>query len=376
MRYASWLALAAALMPGCRQVFGIDPPRLAGDAAADSADGPVGPPADASYCYGPSTFLMCFDTPPTGSLDLTTTIDTGKLMTCAATLPASWTAAGQPDVCLLAYNDITIATGIRAKGTRPLVLLAAATINVSATLDASSQNSNNPGPGASSPPCSVSINGYNNPNAQEPGGGGAGGTLAGAGANGGGNPPGIGVACAASIEHTPLRGGGDGGLGGAQPDYNLNSKPGLGGGAVYLVAGTSITIGASGLINVSGGGGNGGVDVTGGGGGGAGGMIALYAPTIDAIGTLMSNGGGGGGGEGAGSNPSTASPTLGGMGGSFNGSPVGGTGCGRGAQPTAGANGSGASGFGASAGGGGCGFILSSDTQLSSATVSPGLTPF
>ncbi len=373
MRHASWLALAAAFTPGCRQVFGIDPPRLAGDATVDVADAPVGPPADASYCYGPSTFLMCFDTPPTGSLNLMA-IDSGKAASCATTLPASWTAAGQPDVCLLAFNDITVASNVRMKGTRPLVLLAATTINVSATLDASSQGANNPGPGASSPPCSAAINGYDNPTPDAPAGGGAGGTLAGAGAAGGGNPAGNGMPCAASIAHSPLRGGEDGGLGGDQPDYNLNSKAGLGGGAIYLVAGTSITIGASGLINVSGGGGNGGQTETGGGGGGAGGMIALYAPAIDAIGTLMSNGGGGGGGQGNGGNPSTTTPTLGGAGGSFNSAPLGGTGCGRGAPPTAGANS--ATGFGAAGGGGGCGFILSSDTQLSSATVSPGLTPF
>ncbi len=375
MRYASWIAVAAAFTPGCRQVFGIDPPRLASDAAVDVADAPVGPPADASFCYGPSTFLMCFDAPPTGSLSLMS-IDAGKAVTCAPSLPASWTAAGQPDVCLLAYNDITIASNVRVKGTRPLVLLAATTINVSATLDASSQGASIGGPGASSPPCSTAINGYDTTIAQSPGGGGAGGTLAGAGAVGGGDPGGTGVPCAASVEHTPLRGGANGGVGGDQPDYTLNPKAGLGGGAVYLAAGTSITIGASGLINASGGGGNGGTNFTGGGGGGAGGMIALYAPTIDAIGTLMTNGGGGGGGRGNGSDPSTAAPTAGGAGGSFNGSPTGGSGCGRAAQPTAGAAGSVPSGFGASGGGGGCGFILSSDTSLQSVTASPGLTPF
>ena len=370
MRSALWLGLVAAVTPGCRQVFGIDPPRLAGDAGGDVADAPFGPPADASYCYGPAAFPLCFETAPTGTVTPGATLDTTASASCMEPLPASWTAAGQPDVCLIAVADVNISSNLRVTGTRPLVVVAAATITVSATLDVSSHAGGSAGAGAGSPPCTGDVlDGGGNATA---GGGGAGGTLATPGANGVGSFGTGGVSCPASTALAPLRGGPNGGTGGYGADPTGNTPAGLGGGAVFLAAGTSITI--SGAIDASGGGGGGGTYFAGGGGGGAGGTIALYAPTITAFGTLMTNGGGGGtaGGNNGftanGGDPLLSTPLAGGAGGVYESQSTGGDGCGHGTPATSG------SGGGAS-GGGGCGFILSNQ-PLSGATVSPGVTPF
>ncbi len=76
--------------------------------------------------------------------------------------------------------------------------------------------------------------------------------------------------------------------------------PGAGGGAVQLVAGTSITIAAGGVIAAGGGGGSDGTDtgLYGASGGGSGGAVLLEAPTVTVAGTIAANGGGGGGGAG------------------------------------------------------------------------------
>jgi hypothetical protein len=88
-------------------------------------------------------------------------------------------------------------------------------------------------------------------------------------------------------------GGCRGGAGGG--GATLGGPPGQAGGAVYLVAQTSIEI--TGVIDAGGGGGGPGIAPEGGaGGGGSGGMIVLEALTVKVSGVLAANGGGGGGG--------------------------------------------------------------------------------
>ncbi len=138
-----------------------------------------------------------------------------------------------------------------------------------------------------------------------PGGGGGGTDLT---ASGGGSYCGIGGAGGAESgtpasggsaygapEITPLVAGSAGGdIGGA------------GGGAVQLVAGTSITVAAGGLVHVGGGGGGfGGIKTQNAAGGGSGGSILLESRVVTVDGTLAANGGGGGAGtsDGVGSAP-------------------------------------------------------------------------
>jgi hypothetical protein len=85
----------------------------------------------------------------------------------------------------------------------------------------------------------------------------------------------------------PLVGGSAGGSG----ECGL---PGGGGGALQIIAGTSIIVRSLGSINAGGGGGGSGCGNYGGpGGGGAGGAILLEAPMVTILGTLAANGGGG-----------------------------------------------------------------------------------
>jgi hypothetical protein len=88
----------------------------------------------------------------------------------------------------------------------------------------------------------------------------------------------------------PLAGGSAGGPG--------SLAPGGGGGAVELVAGTSVTISAGGIVSAGGGAGYDGTD-TGlyvASGGGSGGAVLIEAPAVTIAGTVAANGGGGGGG--------------------------------------------------------------------------------
>jgi hypothetical protein len=320
MRQALWLVLAA----GCSQIFGIDPPRLqdGGGSPGDASDAMVG---DAPACYGTTGYLLCYQHPPTGTVPLMGTMDTTAGASMCSAVPASWTAGGQMDACVIAADTITIGSNLRVTGARPLVLVAATSITIAGTLDLS-----NHGAGSGSVKCS-SMDGANGMTSPViPGGAGAGGSLETPGGNGGASSSASGSTCGAQLNHLPLRGGMDGGTGGSCQAGTASG--GHGGGAVFLAAGTSITV--DGVINVSGGGGAGGTYYAGGAGGGSGGMIALYAPSISANGTLMANGGGGGtsgvnnAGTRSGGDPSVTTPTMGGAGGVFGSQASGGDGCG------------------------------------------------
>jgi len=161
-------------------------------------------------------------------------------------------------------------------------------------------------------------------------------------------------------------------IGGSAGGAENGSFSGPGGGAIEIVAGQGITIGAFGAINAGGGGGDGYANA---GGGGSGGAILLEAPVVTVGGTLAANGGGGGqsvgslmsgGGSDATANAQPA-PGFGGVGGSGSAAAsINGT---SGVGPDAG--------NGVGAGGGGAGRIrinTASGSASITGTVSPALT--
>src|SRR5690606_21822364 len=106
-------------------------------------------------------------------------LDTGSDSLChaAASSLAGWTAAGQPDACVVFARHITVST-TRAFGPRPLVLAATETLTVTGLLDASGRR-DRAGPGSGAAACQ--------PFAGAPGprAGGAGGSFMTTGGNGG-----------------------------------------------------------------------------------------------------------------------------------------------------------------------------------------------
>lgn len=294
------------------------------------------------------------------------------------------------ELCVVMARKITVGAGVRAVGDRPLVLFAASTIVVGGTLSATSQLGGARAAGANAKVCSGNAP-VAPPNAiTDGGGGGPGGTFEQRGGTGG-----VGAGASAggmSLNGVPagtIRGGCPGGQGGPGGQMAVAGPPGAGGGAMYLVAGESITI--AGTLEASGAGGGGSGGMTGGGGpggsgGGTGGMIALDAPSVfltpDA--RLVANGGAGGGAGGSttaavGTSGMTANaagafpfPTVGGTGGgaSSNGG-NGGSGGDAMTAPTPGAPG--LMGTGGGGGGGAVGVIRVYSTNLvdENALVSP-----
>jgi hypothetical protein len=127
------------------------------------------------------------------------------------------------------------------------------------------------------------------------GGGGGYGAAGGQGApvNGSGGDPSPGGAANDDEQNqlSPLRGGCSGGDG-LSVTGGSGGQRGEGGGAVQLIANGSITI--EGSVSASGGGGASGDEGSGGGGGGSGGAVLLEAPRVAIAGALTANGGGGG----------------------------------------------------------------------------------
>jgi hypothetical protein len=172
----------------------------------------------------------------------------------------------------------------------------------------------------------------------------------------------------------PLVGGSAGGTGATPAD-------GAGGGAIQLVAGTSIDLKAGAFISAPGQFGDQGglVGTQEGNGGGSGGAILLEAPTVTIAGALAANGGGGGSGAGGaaagGKSGDTGHDTDGtpALGGAPAASDHGGNG---GAGDTAdGTDGVSSQGASASGGGGGVGRIrintMTGQAVLTGATVTP-----
>ncbi len=127
--------------------------------------------------------------------------------------------------------------------------------------------------------------------------GAGGGGHCGKGGRGGSNEPAVPASAGGGVygtsELSPLVGGSSGGLG--------ELSAGSGGGAVQIVAGRRLVVGALGVVSAGGGGGTfgggPGAKQQPGAGGGAGGGILLEAPAVELAGLLAANGGAGGGRE-------------------------------------------------------------------------------
>jgi hypothetical protein len=272
---------------GCSQILGIEKFELGADASIDA-------PPDAGFCYGTSLVRACVTAEPATPLVQAAAINTDT--DCQAVQPQ----ATGPELCVIAATTINV-SGLSnlVTGARPLVLVAtdSITIAAAAVLDVSSRSTTRIGAGANEASCSAPTSGQNSVATAGAGGGGAGGfgTIGGDGGNGS-VAKGIG---GTSTTAMVLRGGCKGADGGDAGSVQ-GGAGGNAGGAVYLIAGTSITI--DGSIFASAAGGRGGGIRAGGGGGGSGGMIGLDAPTItiSATGIVAANGGGGGGGGGTG----------------------------------------------------------------------------
>ncbi len=241
--------------------------------------------------------------------------------------PTSSLTTGLPiGVFVIKAKDVTL-TNVSVTGSKALAIVASGTITISGRVSVSGRRDVS-GPGSLDAACRAGSAGTTVGNGIAGGGGGGFGTTGAKGGNGGVPTVQGGTAGAISgnVEIVPLRGGCPGGHASGQTlDVDpVLPDPGGGGGAIQLVAGTEITIEASGGISANGGGGKTRDTATlcaingpcgNGQGAGSGGAILLEAPlvTIAATGGLAANGGGGScdvmGGGAAGTN--TATPAAG-----------------------------------------------------------------
>jgi len=333
------------------------------------------PDAAEQFCYGAGMGRVCLTSAPTAPLVLpNATLDTGVDPNCTQVV-----ALNSVDHCVVAATTITVPVGsfFRGRGARPLILVATQTVTIEGTASVSSLAGNTPGAGSMGAPCVPAGVGEADPGGA---GGGAGGSFGGTGGMGGtgdlnmsagGDGSALGGGSSPAIVPTSIRAGCPGGAGGV--GLGAGGAGGRGGGAMYLIAGTSITVALTGRIYAVGEGGKGGVDYGGGGGGGAGGFIGLDAPTVTNTGVVIANGGGGGegapGGETGDSGddgPVDASCAIGGSGWQDGGN--GGVG-------SCSVSSSGGAGIGdlsgGGGGGGGAGFIYIKGALTSTGAISP-----
>jgi hypothetical protein len=256
---------------------------------------PDAPPDAPRQDFGTGTWAVHVDLPvPTNTFTLPMMINTDAASTdCMNNV--HWVDASQPtSVCFIVAQDINTNMTVNVRGANPLVLVATNSITIGNDVDVASHRSQPNGPGANAAACGSPGSGANR---NMGAGGGAGGSFVTKGGDGGHGDSGQaspGTATAALGTPTILQGGCPGSSGG-NGDQNSGAV-GAGGGALYMVAGTSITISATGLVNASGAGAGAGGHHAGGSGAGTGGMIVLYAPAITAAGKILANGGGGAGG--------------------------------------------------------------------------------
>jgi len=240
------------------------------------------------FCFGTGPGKACFAGPPTGTRTITTNtnIDTDGSMCMATTnsVPA----------CVVAAESFAVNAGVflTGSGSKPLVLVATQTITINGILAVgSSRTFNFVGAGVDMPGCNAGT-------APTGSSGGAGGSFGGVGGNGAA----VGTAgtAGAVVPVTALRGGCSGQDGADDVAPMDPGERGRGGGAVYLIAETSITVSGTGAITASGmgGGGGGASAAAGAGGGGSGGYIGLDSPMIMNSGSIFANGGAGGEGSG------------------------------------------------------------------------------
>jgi hypothetical protein len=271
------------LAAGCSQILGVNDVTL-GDGGGGGGGGDGG---GGSACVMGSLIDACFHTLPAGNVTLNSPINTDTDSRCV-----TQAQPGGPDVCMIGGATVMVTGTVRATGKKPLVLVAVMDLTVNGVIDVSGIALNAPPAAVDQSPCPGVGNGLDG-NGPGGGGGGAFGTGAKSGGQGAANTQGAGGT--ASTPPAYIRGGCSGGKGG-NGSPSTAGLAGIGGGAVYLLAGDSIDVGDGSSINASGGGGGGGSLVGGGGGGGAGGMIGLDAPEVDVEGDVFANGAGGGGG--------------------------------------------------------------------------------
>ncbi len=253
------------------------------DAAGPHIDGrqldaQASPDAFVGTCFGTGLLNACFTTLPTQAVDLgaTAQIDTNTFA-CDTTV----TGDKLDGVCVIAGATVSLERGVAVTGDKALLVVATQTITLDDMLDASSVVGDS-GPGAPAN-CGPGT-------APGSAGGGAGGSFGGSGGDGGNSTGGV---HGATVVPTSLVAGCPGQGGSGNP-----TGGGLGGGAIYFIAGQSITVTDLAAIDASGSGGAGGKATNGGGsGGGAGGMIVFDAPAVTIDGDVWAIGGGGG--EGA-----------------------------------------------------------------------------
>jgi hypothetical protein len=277
--------------------------------------------------------------------------------------------------CMISGTTITLPAGTKiiASGSRPLLLVAYDSIDLQGTIDVSSRRTPTEFVGASADDsrCTPAAGSE----AAVGGTGGAGGSFQYFGGPGGA------AGATASAQPTPaptpvaLHGGCDGAPGGGFAAAT-GGATGHSGGAVYLIAQHSITLGDAAQLLANGEGGGKGAAGAGGGGGGSGGMIVLDAPTIT-LGTgalVLAEGGGGGGGGDAGDSASDGGECL-----ATPGASGGAATAPAGAGGTGGAASAGAAGHdnattstgGAGGGGGASGVVLMFGQMMGTATISP-----
>lgn len=353
---------------------------------ADAPDAPPDVPPDARSCFGSNEFELCF----TGALPTSMRAITGAVATDSTAMCATdvvWTSPLQPDACVITGASLTITGTMTVTGSRPLVILATDNIGLASgsLIDAASHRGGTTGPGSNPAACAAFL--ATPTDSTQGAGGGAGGSFMSKGGNGGpgGNGATPGLAPAADATGPTVLRGGCSGQNGANNAAGSGGTLGKGGGAIYLVAGATISI--AGTIIVSGAGATGAAGAAGGGGGGgSGGMMVLHAPTIaSSSGRLGASGGGGGGAGGSGtgqpgSDPTftpTPQPGLGGDGGAGNGCGGNGGSGGDGAYLTVAAQ-SGVAGntgniCGGGGGGGGLGYIRANQA-IANVTASPAVT--
>ena len=346
------------LLGGCDQVFGLDRSDAGGFLPGNWEVGPAG-------------WHVQLAEIPTAQLTLPSGLNTDTASECLPT-PQTWLDQGQRDACLIVADSITVAT-TQVRGSRPLVL-AANTLTITTLLDTSSHLGPpaSTGPGAAPSECSAFL--IAPAPHMDGAGGGAGASFMTAGGNGGAgdiqNQRGGTAPAKDAAEPSILRAGctGQDGAIGVSGMPGIGGPGGPGGGAVYLVAGATITIG--GVIDASGAAGSAIGGASGGGGGGSGGSIVVYAPTIVATGaTLMANGGGGAADQtNNGSEPDPTQPTVPAAGG---GATTGGGGAGFAGTTQAAAGLGGGAGKGGGGGGGGGGYIRASGDLSGATAVSP-----
>ncbi len=305
--------LVLALIPAC----GFHPAAPGDGGVRDTADRDAtgGEPLPGSEplpagCYGTAYITVCPKVMPTSPLHIG-----NRHVHTDATSPDCLALDPDVPVCVLAGSDVQVSNFLSAEGPRPLVVLSLSTLDVNGTIDVASHRDLSP----QATGAAADVDACGGTPAVTSTGGGFGGSFGSQGGNGGTTGP-SGLAGPA-ITPTTLRGGCAGGIG---KDFIVNNTGGRGGGAVQLIALTSITV--LGDINASGSSG-GGANPTnnGGGGGGSGGMIVFDAPllTFDAAAQVYANGGGGGGGS---SDNGVAIASNGGDASGFNSGTGGGTG--------------------------------------------------